>query len=127
MTTKRFHIGDILSITDGHLVSPRKMDGIYDILGWMTREDGLFTHQLLRAAEDAKPTLIAAFPDLAEVKAPEFDGPDDVLPWLDEQIRIHGEFRDVPQIPKGEHAYIDPILELQHMVGADRVIPVVIE
>jgi hypothetical protein len=125
--TKQFHIGDILSIIDGHLVSPTKMDGVYAILGWMTdSEDGLWTHQLLRAAEDAKPVLIKAFPDLAAIQAPDFESPDDVMPWLEGQVSIYGEYRDVPRVAEGVFARIDPLLELQNMVGADRVIPVVI-
>jgi len=125
--TKQFHIGDILSIIDGHLVSPTRMDGIYAILGWMTdSEGGLWTHQLLRAAEDVRPTLVEVFPDLAATQVPDFDGPDQVEPWLQEQIKVHGEYRDVPRIAEGVFARIDPVLELQHMVGTDRVIPVVV-
>ena len=30
--TKDFHLGDVLSITTGCLVSPRHMGGVYDIL-----------------------------------------------------------------------------------------------
>jgi len=48
MATKDFHISDILSITDGRLVSTRHMDGIYEILNFMTG-DNLFTHQLPRS------------------------------------------------------------------------------
>lgn len=33
---RQFHISDILTITSGRLVSSRHMDGIYDILNYMT-------------------------------------------------------------------------------------------
>ena len=66
MKTKKFHLGDVLSITTGRLVSPRHMDGVYDILNFMTG-DNLFTHQLPRASDECKPHLLAQFPQLAEV------------------------------------------------------------
>ena len=50
--SKRFHISDILSITTGRLVATRHVEGIYDILGFMTGEE-LFTHQLPRASSSA--------------------------------------------------------------------------
>ena len=43
MTTKTFHISDILSVTTEVLLSTRRMEGVHD--NWMTGDD-LFTHQL---------------------------------------------------------------------------------
>lgn len=59
--TKNFHIGDILSITTDFLVSPRGMDGIYDILNFITN-DNLFTHQLPRVAKECRPFLLGKYP-----------------------------------------------------------------
>ena len=67
MQTKQFHLGDVLSITTGRLVSPRHIDGVYDILNFMTG-DNLFTHQLPRAFDECKPYLVAQFPQLAIAK-----------------------------------------------------------
>src|SRR3989344_6645903 len=64
MQTKEFHLGDVLSITTGRLVSPRHIDGVYDILTFMTG-DTLFTHQLPRASDECKPYLVKQFPQLA--------------------------------------------------------------
>src|SRR3990167_2376272 len=63
MQTKQFHLGDVLSITTGRLVSPRHIDGVYDILNFMTG-DNLFTHTLPRASDECKPYLVAQFPQL---------------------------------------------------------------
>ncbi len=68
MKIKKFHLGDVLSITTQRLVSPRHMVGVYDILNFMTG-DNLFTHQLPRAANECKPYLLEQFPKLAEVDA----------------------------------------------------------
>ena len=58
---KLFHISDILSVTTGYLVSNRHMDGVYDILNFLTKDE-LFTHQLPRASDECQPWLRAMFP-----------------------------------------------------------------
>ena len=63
----KFHIGDVLSITTGKMVSPTGMDGIYKILNFMTGED-LYTHQLPRAMRVCAPHLLQQHPQLAEVQ-----------------------------------------------------------
>lgn len=98
--TSSFHIGDILSITTGRLVSPRHIDGVYDILNWMTG-DNLFTHQLPRAAGEC-----------AE--------------WLAEQVRQHGETREVAPLAAEEHTYVDPFCELRMMKPDAEVIAVLL-
>lgn len=67
METKLFHLGDVLSITDGRMMSPRHMDGIYDILSFMTG-DSLFTHQLPRAMKECQPFLLKQHPQLAGIQ-----------------------------------------------------------
>jgi hypothetical protein len=61
--SKEFHISDVLSITTGRLMSTRHMEGIYDILNYMT-QDNLFTHQLPRAGDECKPWILFQHPDL---------------------------------------------------------------
>lgn len=117
MTTKRFHLGDVLTVTTGCLVSPRHMGGVYDVLNWMTG-DNLFTHQLPRAMDECEPHLKAQHPDLAAIEVPAFDGDDrDVLKaqvdaWLAVQVARFGEYRDVAPLGVGEHTVIDPMAEL---------------
>lgn len=60
---KEFSLGDVLSITTGRLLSERHIDGVYDILNWMTGDD-LFTHQLPRAGRACEPWLIEQYPTL---------------------------------------------------------------
>ena len=66
MQTKMFTLGDVLSVTTGRLVSPRQIEGIYDILNWMT-SDSLSTHQLGRASDECKPYLLEQFPHLSRI------------------------------------------------------------
>lgn len=61
---KHFHISDVLTITTGRLVSTRHMEGVYEILNYMTG-DNLFTHQLPRAGKECAPVLCALYPELS--------------------------------------------------------------
>jgi hypothetical protein len=131
-TTRQFHIGDILTITTDHLVAPRHMDAVYDILGWMTGEPGgLFTHQLVRAAEECKPSLRAQFPDLAEVTFPAelLEGTESreaaraaVDAWLATVVARYGETRDVAPLTPEDHTRIAPMTELAAKIGPDRIV-----
>lgn len=121
MTTRQFHLGDILSITTGRLVSPRHMDGVYDILNWMTG-DNLMTHQLPRASRECEGPLLAQHPDLAAVEVPGSFGDDvqaGVDRWLAEQVALFGETREVAPLAAADHTYIDPITELRAKMRPD--------
>jgi hypothetical protein len=113
--SRAFHIGDILSITTGALVSPRHIVGVHDLLGFMTG-DTLFTHQLPRAARECEPSLRAQFPDLAQIVAPEVWPEGDVetvvFGWLAEQVARYGETREVSPLAPEAHTHIDPFTEL---------------
>lgn len=122
--TKSVHIGDILSVTTGRLVSPRHFHGLQQFLEWLAGEP-VWTHQCIRVSEEANPWLREWFPDLATVEPPEDLGPDNWEAWLQSVADEHGSHRDVPRLPESDHASIDPLLELQ-LVGADKVIPVVV-
>ncbi|MCF6467358.1 hypothetical protein FAF44_02875 [Nonomuraea sp. MG754425] len=121
--TRDFHIGDILSVTTGRLVSPTHMDGIYAILNWMTG-DNLYTHQLPRAKNECEGPLLAQHPDLSAVTVPdEFDDELHVKQWLAEQVERFGEFRPVTPIDAELHQRIDPFSELGMMMGGDEGAP----
>ena len=124
MSTRTFHLGDVLSITTGALVSPRHMDGIYDILNWMTG-DSLFTHQLPRAADECQAPLLAQHPDLAAVTLPDdFGGKEGADAWLAEQVAVYGETREVTPLAPDDHTRMDPITELRKMAPHAEIITV---
>lgn len=119
--TDRFHLGDLLSITDGRLLSPDHMDGVYRIIDHVTGQPH-FTHQLIRAVGPVKEWLIRQFPWLDGL------GPDadadlpDMMAWLSWAAEQHGEFHDVEPMPFGMYVGREPIAEFEEMVGKDRVI-----
>jgi hypothetical protein len=134
---KNFPTRDILTVTTGRLLA--KGDGLHDnginnlyrLLEWMTGEPP-FNHQLPRFAKECKPWLLRWFPELG--------GVDDELPRLDWLLGGGNgrgaavddwlatlelpESYDVPQIPRDDHTYIDPVKEAEDMFGKDRVIVV---
>lgn len=124
MTTKNYHLGDILSITHDRLLSPRHIEGVYDILGFMTGET-LFTHQLPRAGRECKPVLLAQLPQLAEIDAENVNA-GNWKGWLAEQVTKYGETLPVAPLPKREPKYDTPLGDLVEMVGGntDKIIAV---
>lgn len=126
--TREFHLGDILTITTGRLVSPRHIEGVYDILNFMTG-DSLFTHQLPRGVDECQGPLLQQHPDLAAIVPPEDFGPDPetgVAAWLAEQVAIYGETREVAPLAADEHTYIDPFTEMRKMAPHAEIIGVVV-
>ena len=109
MTTRTFHIGDILSVTTGFLVSPRHMEGIYDILNFMT-QDNLFTHQLPRASDECRPYLLRQHPQLSYVNASVVTR-ENWQSWLAERVAEFGEQLPVELIPMDDHTFKDPSLK----------------
>lgn len=72
--TGNFPLGDILSVTNGILLSPRGVEGLYDILEWMTGDE-VSTHQIPRVIGECREPLLDQHPDLAaDALPPEFKG-----------------------------------------------------
>lgn len=107
MQMKEFHLGDVLSITTHRLVSPRHMEGIYDILNFMTG-DNLFTHQLPRASDECEPHLLEQFPQLKEVDASGVNE-ENYQQWLADQVTKYGEKLTVKPLPTDVHEVKHPI------------------
>jgi hypothetical protein len=127
MHTKSFHLGDVLSVTTGRLVSPDHIGGIYNVLNFMTGDD-LMTHQLPRACEECARELLRQHPDLAAVEVPEkFNGEAHVHEWLRQQVCLFGEFRDVTPLAAGDHTVINPIAELRMMKPGIEIVAVAVE
>jgi len=118
---RNFDLGDILSITTGMLVSTRHIEGVYDILNYMTG-DSLFTHQLPRAIGECQGPLLAQHPQLAEIVEPTFRGSKEaVYAWLDEMKATYGDALPVAPLAEGIHRRINPIEEACDMVGTEKV------
>ena len=119
--TKEFHISDILSITTGRLVSTRHMEGVYDILNYMTRSE-LWTHQLPEAGELCAPYLLRQHPGLEHVEELELSGvlKDDkesiVEVWIKQQSIKFGEYLTVEPVPLDDALTTNPFRGLREMM-----------
>lgn len=141
MNTKSFHISDVLTVITGRLISTRHMDGVYDILSFMTG-DNLFTHQLPRAREECIPYLLEQFPQLdtpemqfavgeliemLETISDKKELDNLLLGWLSKLtsgkygVKCEEEL-EVKPIPWGTHLTKDPIEEATDMIGDSKVI-----
>lgn len=122
--SRRFHIGDILSITtSSRLISPRGVDGIRDILSYMTN-DRPFTTQLGRFAEECKPYLEK---QLGEAINPYSEVPESVkdrltlCKWLlSVTDSMNGDpFLKIDKINEEDHTVLDPMTELELDYGPE--------
>lgn len=116
--TRTVPLADVLSITTDHLLSRRHVDGIYDLLRHMTGQD-VYTHQLVKVADACAPALVEQHPFLAELKPPKGLDVPDLMSWLTEAERVHGETIEVARL--GTWEYRDPIEDAADAVGADKV------
>ena len=149
METKCFHLGDVLTVTTGRLVSPRHVEGLYDILGFMSGED-LFTHQLGRVGKECTPYLLKQFPgldspqmqfalgeliEMLETPSGKKEPDKLVTGWISKIISggygidlpLCGEYKDmlkVEKLPPDTHKRIDPRSELAEKVHPDCLIEV---
>ncbi len=119
---KPFHLGDILSVLTSYLVSPRRMDGIYDACGFLAGES-VWTHQIPRICRECGPWILLQHPQLEAVDASGVT-PENWRGWLEEQVARFGETLELSPLPEDWHTRINPIEEARAMCGDDRVIAV---
>jgi hypothetical protein len=97
MSNKSFHLGDILSVTTGRLVSLKHIEGVYNILNFMTGES-LYTHQLIIASPMMREPIFEQHPWLRNIKvAKDFEFADDkhVYSWLEDMVDAWGEYHEL--------------------------------
>ncbi|WP_158814664.1 hypothetical protein [Methylocapsa sp. S129] len=77
----QFDIAIVLSITGDGLVSREGIKGLQNALSYMAGED-IYTHQVRRVMDEGRPAILAKYPLLANVVAPDNIGEDTVEAWL---------------------------------------------
>jgi hypothetical protein len=122
---KVFHLGDVLSIITGRLVSPRYLDGVYDILSFMIG-DSVYTHQIPQAIKECRPYLLIQFPQLAEIDTSDVNI-ENRATWLTEKVARYGEEFEVKSLPNNVYWFKSPIAEAVETVGAEKVVVVEID
>jgi hypothetical protein len=120
MKSKEFSLGQVLSVTTERLLC--NMGGLYKILNFIT-DDDLFTHQLPRANESAKPWVLEQYPQLAAINASTVTS-ENYREFLAAQEAIFGASLQIFPLPKTEWEKKDALAELVEMVGPEKVIVV---
>lgn len=122
--TKLFPIDSVMSTLTGFLVSERGIVCVYEVLNWMTGES-VMTHQIPRISREARPVLLAEYPDMqAAIDEAEQVNGDNWLDWLATWRERYGTEIAVPVMNIAEHERIDPMSELVGMVHPDRIVEV---
>lgn len=97
MDRKRmFHIGDLLSITGEKLVSPRLMEGVSDLMEFVTQEQ-LATLGLAAMRDKVRTHLLKQYPGLLRVNEDAVTAKN-LQDWLAEQSARFGEYLEVQAI-----------------------------
>ena len=97
-----FHLGDVLSVTTSHLVSPRYMDGVYELVRYLTDLEPQ-VEGLVESMAPCRRYLIALFPqfdglDMTDVEFENWRG------WLESRQAEFGEWIEVRRPLAGEIA-----------------------
>lgn len=120
--TRTFHLGDLVSVVTGRLVSPRLMDGVYDVVDYVTGQ-AHYTHQLPRACKEIAPELIRQHPWLARVTVPEWvDNDESCARWLRRVTERWGTNHEVEPLPLGAYVGREPIAELREKAPQAEII-----
>jgi hypothetical protein len=98
MTSKKFYIGDLISVTTGFLVSPNHIDGVYAVVDHLFGVQH-FTHQLPDASRKAEPLLQRQHPWLKKIAVPtNLRSEKAVAEWLAPVAAQYGEFHQVKSV-----------------------------
>lgn len=119
---KEFATCDVLSTVTGVLIA--KIDGVYEVLSWMTGES-VFTHQIPRISREAQPVIVARHPYLQQAidEASQVNR-DNYAQWRQTWEDRYGLTIAVPKLTADTHERIDPISELAEKVHPDKIITI---
>lgn len=108
--SKQFDLGAILNITTGILFT--SMDDVYEVLNYLTG-DSIFTHQIPRVMDVAKPYVLSLHPELEGVGVDvAINSFEDAKAFVDEQKKIYGNKLSLTSMSKTDgYSHADPIEE----------------
>ena len=116
----QFHIGDVLSVTTGKLLSRGGIGACYKILNYMTGDE-LHTHQLPRAVHASGPAILEQYPQLANETGKGIDE-QNIDAYLTAMEAKFGEMLELKPLDNYEKK--NPVQELMDM-GHSAVVAVV--
>jgi hypothetical protein len=111
--TQDFPLGAVLSVTTGMLMCD--FGEVGDLLEFMANEP-VWTHQLPRVADEARPVILRQHPMLADIETPDIDKTQDVkaqiTAFLEETSKTYGTTLPITAMHAEEHEPKGPLTEL---------------
>lgn len=105
-----FHIGDVLSVTTGRMLSRDGPAGVQRLLSHLTGAT-IFTHQIPAALEACRPHVLAQHPALERVTGEGVTGTT-YENWLVARADEFGEWLELSILPPEAYRQSDPLIEL---------------
>jgi len=93
---KKFHIGDILSVTLGYELSPRGAEGSHALIAYLLGHP--YDHRQLGDAVQCRNVLYGQFPELATFRDDEVPPQELLHEWLRRRCEEYGEYHFVEPI-----------------------------
>lgn len=103
--TRRFHVGDVLSIVTGIVLSPRGLVGIRDLYEYMAGRVVSFYEVQEVAGRYYRDWLLLQHPDLGLFRPAEVPLEEFVPEWVERRAREVGRYLHVPPIPRDHSLY----------------------
>src|SRR5687767_8981036 len=98
--SRRFHIGDLLSVTTGVLVSPRYMEGLGDVVSYLTGAD-IDVDRIPESLAVCRAYILQELPALRDIAAEDVDF-ESWRSWIESQKDELGEWHLLPKPAPGE-------------------------
>ena len=111
-----FDLGAVLNITTSRLFT--SMDDVSEVLNYLTG-DSIYTHQIPRVMDAAKPYVLSLHPELKGVGDDvEIHSFEDAKAFVDEQKKVFGDKLPLKPMSKTDgYSYVDPIEESVEMTS----------
>lgn len=103
--SKEFDLGDVLSVTTGTLLSSRGLDGVCDLLSFMTGKDPLPPHLMIGVAFECRKHIAQIYAQLPEVAPMYFQ----LFPDSKQLEQAHRRWVDARKVDYGDTLLISPL------------------
>jgi len=101
-----FDLGDVLSVTTGKLVTPRLMDSVYDVMGFVSGDPEIATIGVPMMIDQVRASILEQHPQLAGITAPprpegleQEKIADFYFKWVDDQKEVLGDKISLTPMP----------------------------
>lgn len=100
LSTRRFHVGEVLSATTGTTIGREGDRGLYQLVAFMIGWPLVDNREFLAAISAVRESLYRQVPGIEPIRAPRFSSVEEVEAWMLQQIDVLGvEWVDLEPLP----------------------------